>query len=189
MAIPNWLGGLLLALAALPPAATAAPSCPALLQHQLPRLQDEKPIDLCSYSGKVLLVVNTASQCGYTPQYKALETLHQRYAARGLVVMGFPSNDFSQEPGSNEAIADFCENHFAVKFPMFAKTTVKATARGAAVNPLYGAIAARGSGSPQWNFHKFLIARDGQTVIGRPSAIDPLDPTFVREVERLLMQK
>ncbi len=188
MALQNWLGGLLLALAALQPAA-AAPSCPALLQHQLPRLQDERPVDLCGYGGKVLLVVNTASQCGFTPQYKALDTLYQRYAARGLVVMGFPSNDFAQEPGSNEAIADFCENQFAVKFPMFAKSGVTPRGRGMAPNPLYAAIAARGAGSPQWNFHKFLIARDGSTVIGRPSAVDPLDPAFVREVERLLAQK
>jgi len=183
----RW-SGLLLALAALQPA-FAASACPPLLQHQLPRLQDEKPIDLCSYSGKVLLIVNTASQCGYTPHYKALETLHQRYAARGLVVMGFPSNDFSQEPGSNEAIADFCENQFAVKFPMFAKSGVRPGARGVAANPLYAAIAVRGAGSPQWNFHKFLVARDGQTVISRPSAVDPLDPAFLREVERLLAQK
>lgn len=188
MASTSWLAGLLLALATVQPAAAAA-ACPALLQHQLPRLQDEKPVDLCSYSGKVLLVVNTASQCGYTPQYKALETLHQRYAARGLVVMGFPSNDFSQEPGSNEAIADFCENQFAVKFPMFAKSAVRPASRGGALNPLYAAIAARGAGSPQWNFHKYLIARDGQTVVGRPSATDPLDPAFLREVERLLAQK
>ena len=170
-------------------AAAAATDCPALLQHRLPRLQDEKPVDLCSFRGQVLLVVNTASQCGFTPQYKGLETLHRRYAARGLVVLGFPSNDFDQERGSNEAIADFCENQFGVRFPMFAPSAVTPGGRGGPANPLYAALAARGAGHPRWNFHKFLIARDGQTVLARPSAVDPLDPGFVREIERLLGQK
>jgi glutathione peroxidase len=175
---------------ALPLPTVAAPACPALLQHKLPRLQDEKPVDLCTHAGKVLLVVNTASQCGFTPQYKALETLHQRYAARGLVVLGFPSNDFgSQEPSNNEAIADFCENHFAVRFPMFAKSTVKAGARGATVNPLYVGLTARSGTAPGWNFHKYLVSRDGSTVTSRPSATGPLDPGFVRDLERLLDQK
>ena len=108
------------AAAAAPPAAAAA-ACPALLQHTFPRLQDEKPQALCQYSGKVLLVVNTASYCGFTPQYKGLEKLHARYRDRGLVVLGFPSNDFAQEKGSNKEIAEFCENTFGVKFPMFAQ--------------------------------------------------------------------
>jgi glutathione peroxidase-family protein len=102
-----------------------APACPALLNHSFPRLQDEKPQSLCQYSGKVLLIVNTASYCGFTPQYKGLEELHARYKDRGLVVLGFPSNDFAQEKGSNKDIADFCENTFGVKFPMFAKTAVR----------------------------------------------------------------
>ena len=168
----------------------AAAACPSLLQHRLPRLQDEKPIDLCTFSGKVLLVVNTASQCGFTPQYKALEALHQRFAERGLVVMGFPANDFgSQEPSSNEAIANFCENQFAVKFPMFAKSVVKPGASAGAVNPLYRALISKAGTAPQWNFHKYLVSRDGTTVISRPSETDPLDPGFVREVEKLLNQK
>src|SRR4051812_28648240 len=96
-------------------ASAAAPAgCPALLQHTFPRLQDEKPQDLCQYAGRVLLVVNTASYCGFTPQYEGLEKLHARYAARGLAVLGFPSNDFAQESGSNKDIADFCENTFGV---------------------------------------------------------------------------
>ncbi len=167
---------------------TTAAACPELLHQTLPRLQDEKPIDLCTYSGKVLLVVNTASYCGFTPQYKALEALHQRYASRGLVVLGFPSNDFSQEPGSNEAIADFCENTFSVRFPMFAKSSVRA-GTGVAVNPLYVALAAKTGQAPRWNFHKYLISRDGRQVISRPSATDPSSPDFVREVEKLLADK
>ena len=115
--------GPLAALLPAPVAAQAAPAaCPALLQHSFPRLQDEKPQSLCQYAGKVLLVVNTASYCGFTPQYKGLEELYARYRDAGLVVLGFPSNDFAQEPGSNAQIADFCENTYGVKFPMFAKT-------------------------------------------------------------------
>jgi glutathione peroxidase len=168
----------------------AQASCPSLLQHRLPRLQDEKPVDLCSYAGKVVLAVNTASQCGYTPQYKALEALHERYASRGLVVLGFPSNDFGgQEPASNEAIADFCENQFAVRFPMFAKSVVRPALRGATQNPFYAGLVARTGTAPGWNFHKYLVARDGRNVISRPSATDPLDPAFVREVEKLLDQR
>ena len=99
--------------------APAAGNCPALLQHTFPRLQDEKPQSLCQYAGKVLLVVNTASYCGFTPQYEGLEKLYKRYKDKGLVVMGFPSDDFGgQEPGSNKEIADFCQANFGVSFPM-----------------------------------------------------------------------
>ena len=91
-------------------ASNAAPVCPAILQHTFPRLQDEKPQTLCQYTGKVVLVVNTASFCGFTPQYKGLEALDSKYRTRGLVVLGFPSNDFAQETGSNKEIADFCES-------------------------------------------------------------------------------
>jgi len=117
------------------PAGKAA--CPALLQQNLLRLQDEKPQSLCQYSGKVLLVVNTASYCGFTPQYKDLEALHAKYAGKGLVVLGFPSNDFAQEKASNKEIADFCENTFGVKFPMFTKTVVT----GADASPFYKQLA------------------------------------------------
>ena len=104
-------------------AVQAAPAgCPPLLNHTVPRLQDEAPQNLCQYAGRVLLIVNTASFCGFTPQYEGLEALHAKYAAQGLVVLGFPSNDFSQEPGSAKDIADFCSNTFGVKFPMFSKT-------------------------------------------------------------------
>jgi glutathione peroxidase len=181
---------LVLGLPGVSTPAGAAPACPPVLRHHLPRLQDEKPVDLCQFAGKVVLVVNTASQCGFTPQYKALETLRQRFAARGLVVLGFPSNDFgSQEPLKNEAIADFCENQFAVRFPLFAKSHVRAEAGPGTLNPLYRALAARAGEPPQWNFHKYLISRDGSAVISQPSAADPLSAGFVRDVERLLDQK
>ena len=167
----------------------AAPACPTLLARQFPRLQDEKPQDLCQYAGRVLVVVNTASFCGFTPQYKSLEALHDRYRERGLVVLGFPSNDFGQqEPGSGKEIAEFCENTFGVKFPMFAKSRVAASA-GTAANPLFAELARRTGQWPRWNFHKYLVARDGTTVSSFASDIDPLDRSFVAATEKLLAAK
>ena len=174
-------------LAAITSGAQAA--CPALLDRTLPRLQDEKPQNLCQYAGKVVLVVNTASFCGFTPQYKALEQLDATYRARGLVVLGFPSNDFGQqEPGSNQEIAEFCENTFGVKFPMFAKSRVAASA-GAEVNPLFAALRERTGSAPKWNFHKYLVSRDGTQVQSFGSMTSPQDKDFVAAVERLLAQK
>ncbi len=182
---------LLLACAALalPRLASAAGApCPELLQHQVPRLQDEKPQDLCQFSGKVLLVVNTASYCGFTPQYHALEALHKRYQAQGLVVLGFPSNDFgAQEPGSNAQIAQFCENTFAVRFPMFIKTSV--AGRDAPAHPLFEELARRTGQRPQWNFHKYLIARDGQVVQSYTSRVDPESRDFMQEIDKLLARQ
>ncbi len=169
--------------AAPSPAATA--NCPTLLQREMPRLQDEKPQSLCQYAGKVVLVVNTASFCGFTSQYKALETLAERYADRGLVVLGFPSNDFgSQEPGSNKEIAEFCENTFNVKFPMFAKSVVKGGKPD--TNPLFADLIKRSGSAPKWNFHKYLISRDGQQVLSFWSTTDPLSGNITTEIERLL---
>ena len=178
-----------LALAGARGVQAAAPACPALLARQFPRLQDEKPQDLCQYAGRVLVVVNTASFCGFTPQYKSLEALHDRYRERGLVVLGFPSNDFGQqEPGSGKEIAEFCENTFGVKFPMFAKSRVVASA-GAAANPLFAELARRTGQWPRWNFHKYLVARDGAAVSSFASEIDPLDKSFVAAAEKLLAAK
>ena len=115
------------------PAAASAAACPATLQHTYLRLQDEKPQSLCQYAGKVVLVVNTASYCGFTSQYKGLEALYAKYKSQGLVVLGFPSNDFGQqEPDSGQQIAEFCANTFGVKFPMFAKSSVKGAQIGRA---------------------------------------------------------
>lgn len=164
----------------------AADACPALLNRQFPRLQDEKPQNLCQYAGKVVLVVNTASFCGFTKQYRSLESLHTKYRDRGLVVLGFPSNDFSQEPGSNKEIGDFCENTFAVKFPMFAKTAVTA---GPTQSPLFADLSRITGKAPAWNFNKYLIARDGGAVAYFSSWTDPLDKAFVQNVERLLDAK
>lgn len=178
---------LLAGLTSLAPAVQAA--CPTLLDRSLPRLQDEKPQNLCQYEGKVLMVVNTASYCGFTPQYKSLEALYAKYRDRGLVVLGFPSNDFgSQEPGAAGEIAALCENTFGVKFPMFAKSRVAARA-GAERNPLFADLQRRSGQAPGWNFHKYLVARDGQTVASVPSDTDPMDRSVVAAVEKLLDAK
>lgn len=171
-------------VAAAQPAVAAEPaaSCPAILQHTFPRLQDETPQPLCQYAGKVVLVVNTASFCGFTPQYRGLEALDRRYRDRGLVVLGFPSNDFAQESGSNKQIAEFCENTFGVKFPMFAKSAV----RGADANPLFRELARASGTTPKWNFYKYLIARDGRVVRAWSSMTSPDDLGFVHAVEREL---
>ena len=160
------------ATAASAPAAVApapAAGCPATLSHTFLRLQDEKPQSLCQYAGKVVLVVNTASYCGFTPQYKGLESLYDKYKDKGLVVLGFPSNDFEQEKGSNKEIADFCENTYGVKFPMFAASSV----RGANANPLYKQLAKTTGRQPLWNFHKYLIARDGSVLDNYTSMTTP----------------
>lgn len=163
--------------------AVAATTCPAILQHSFNRLQDEAPQKLCQYAGRVLLVVNTASYCGFTGQYEGLEALHAKYQARGLVVLGFPSNDFGQqEPGSSKEIADFCFNTYGVKFPMFSKSVV----RGPQASPLYTALAKATGQSPQWNFHKYLIDRNGKVVASFASKVEPDSTSLVAAIEKAL---
>jgi glutathione peroxidase len=169
-------------------AGTAQAACPALLDREVPRLQDEKPQNLCQYAGKVVVIVNTASFCGFTGQYKGLESLYSRYKDRGLVVLGFPSNDFSQEPGDNKTIADFCENTYGVKFPMFVKTRV-ADSSGAQRSPLYVDLQKATGESPRWNFHKYVVARDGKTVQSFGSMTSPDGSGFVKTIEKLLDAK
>jgi glutathione peroxidase len=159
-----------------------AQACPAILNHTFERLQDEKPQSLCQYTGKVVLVVNTASFCGFTPQYKGLEALNTQYKDQGLVVLGFPSNDFSQEKGSNKDIAAFCENTFGVKFPMFTKTQV--TGDGAA--PLFKQLTTQTGQKPRWNFHKYLIGRDGKVIDQYNSMIGPDSKTLLSAIDKAL---
>ena len=166
------------ALAASP----ALANCPPLLQQNVLRLQDEKPQSLCQYAGKVVVVVNTASFCGFTSQYAGLEALHSKYKDQGLVVLGFPSNDFSQETGSNKQIADFCESSFGVKFPMFTKTSV----RGNDASPLFKQLSAKTGTAPKWNFYKYVISRNGQNVESFNSMTDPKDASFIKAVEKQL---
>ena len=174
------------ARAQAPAAATAAAapaSCPALLKHSFNRLQDEAPQDLCQYAGKVVLVVNTASYCGYTKQYEGLERIYAKYSAKGLVVLGFPSNDFGkQEPGSSKEIADFCYNTYGVKFPMFSKSVVS----GAKPNPLHAELIKATGKEPKWNFTKYLIGRDGKVIEHFPSKVEPEDQQVVSKIEKAL---
>ncbi len=162
--------------------ATGASACPATLNHTLPRLQDEKSQSLCQYQGKVVLAVNTASYCGFTGQYKGLEALHARYKDAGLVVLGFPSNDFAQEKGSNKEIAEFCENTFGVKFPMFAASSV----RGDKANPFFRQLIAQGATPPRWNFYKYLIGRDGKLIDSYGSMTGPEDRKLLATIEKSL---
>jgi glutathione peroxidase len=154
-------------------------ACPPLLDREMDDILD-RPQSLCEYAGKVVLVVNTASQCGYTPQYEGLEALYRKYKARGLVVLGFPSNDFGgQEPGSNREIAAFCVNQYAIDFPMFAKTELKK-------NPLFAALAKATGAAPRWNFHKYLVDRSGRQVQSFDTRVDPGDAKLVSAIEELL---
>jgi glutathione peroxidase len=174
----NWILPAVLLAAAIP----AAAACPPLLDHRVTSIKGE-PMDLCRYSGKVVLVVNTASYCGYTGQYKGLESLYQRFRERGFVVLGVPSNDFgAQEPGSNEQVADFCERTYRVRFPMLEKAAV--TGKDAA--PLHRGLSAKTGQEPRWNFHKYLLGRDGQPIGSFPSTVAPEDPALVSAVERAL---
>lgn len=164
--------------------ALAAEDCPALLDHRLRPLAQAEPQSLCrQHAGKVLLVVNTASFCGFTPQYRQLEALYERYRERGLVVLGFPSNDFSQEPGSEAEIKAFCDLSYQVKFPMYEKLAVRG---GERAHPLFRQLAAAGGGEPRWNFHKYLVGRDGERVFGFPSRVEPDDADFLQTLESLL---
>src|SRR6185436_5964201 len=157
---------------------TDAAQCSSLLTHKVDDIAGQKE-NLCQYAGKVVLVVNTASFCGYTPQYKGLQALNEKYKSRGLVILGFPSNDFGQqEPGSEKEIAEFCDRTYAVRFPMFAKTSVKEPGGSAVFDGLAKATGQR----PQWNFHKYLVARDGKSAASFPSKIEPESPEFVAKV-------
>ena len=129
-----------------------------------------KPADLGAYRGKVTLVVNTASECGYTPQYEGLEALHRELSPKGFAVLGFPSNDFGgQEPGTAQEIAEFCRKNYGVTFPMFAKLS---TRPGPDQSPIYRFLATSGH-LPEWNFHKYVIGKDGKVVAFFPSAVTP----------------
>ena len=161
----------------------ARAECPALLNHTFPALIDGKPQPLCQYQGKVILVVNTASYCGYTNQYDGLEKLYARLKDKGLVVLGFPSNDFGeQEPGSDKEIADFCRLTYGVQFPMVGKTTVK----GNAANPFYRKLGEITGSKPAWNFHKYLISRDGGKVLAFGSQTTPDDKQLLLKIDEFL---
>ena len=140
------------------------------------------PLELSAWRGKPVLVVNTASFCGYTPQYAGLQKLHERYGPKGLVVLGVPSQDFNQESGDAKTIKQFCDANYAVQFPM----TTLAHVRGPQAAPLFGFLAAQGGGPPRWNFHKYLVSRDGRKVRGFATQTGPEARDLVQAIEAAL---
>ena len=146
----------------------ASAACSELYNHQLITLQGKK-INLCDYQDKPILVVNTASKCGFTPQFDALEGLYSKYKDKGLLVIGFPSNDFKQEPGNDKQIGDFCKLTYAVKFPMMTKSSVT----GPNANLFYKQLNARTGQAPQWNFYKYVILPGAKEVYAYSSKVKP----------------
>ncbi|GAB3733539.1 glutathione peroxidase [Luteimonas pelagia] len=156
----------------------------SLLDHRYRPLAGKDPVHLATtYGGDVLLVVNTASKCGFTPQFEGLEALHARYASRGFAVLGFPSGDFkAQEFEDEAAIREFCTLTYGVRFPMFEKVHVV----GAGATPLYRALERATGEAPAWNFHKYLVARDGRVLRSFGSRVAPDDPALVAAIESAL---
>lgn len=176
----HWLSLILLALLSV--TAIAAPSLTSVPFKDM----DDKTHTLAEYTGRVVLVVNVASKCGNTPQYKPLEALYQKFSPQGLVVLGFPCNDFkSQEPGTNVEIKQFCTSKYAVTFPLFDKLHVK----GPEQHPLYAALTgpeAKFPGDVKWNFGKFLIGKDGTVLARFEPKTQPEDPQVVAAIEAAL---
>lgn len=169
-----------------PPASAPAPSEAAAIDQTVTTLGGEE-LDLSTYRGRPMLIVNTASKCGYTPQYAGLQRLHERFKDRGLVVIGFPSNDYGgQEPGTNAQIGKFCRINYGVTFPMMAKVHTK----GPDQAPIYRTLTEQTPegirGEIRWNFTKFLVDRDGQVVARFESAVEPEDPQVITAIEKLL---
>lgn len=175
---------LFVAAGAFSAATTHADSDTSLLNHDFRKLASEDVVNLESrYDGQVLLIVNTASKCGNTPQYDGLEDIYAKYRDSGFAVLGFPSNDFlGQEPGTEAEIKEFCRLTYGVQFPMFEKTTVK----GDEAHPLYQSLARLSGQQPTWNFHKYLIGRDGQLIRSFNARTKPDDPDLVAAIQEAL---
>jgi len=175
---------MLLAVTAVGPAqGGVATECPPILHYEAKGLKDGALVNFCSaYRGKVLLAVNTASQCGYTPQFKGLETLYQTFKSRDLVVLGFPSNDFKQEHENAEETARVSYGDYGVTFPMFAKTTVS----GDGANPFFKELARQTGNAPQWNFQKYLVGADGKVIRVYPANVAPDDVVLRADIEAAL---
>lgn len=161
----------------------AKAECLSLYNHQLKTLQGE-PFDLCEYQDKPILVVNTASKCGFTPQFQSLESLYKEYGAKGLLVVGFPSNDFRQELSSNHAIGDFCKLTYNVDFPMIAKSNVT----GANANLFYQQLAKQTGQAPMWNFYKYLILPNAEHVYVYSSDVRPYDDVLLGRIKGALTE-
>ena len=178
-------GGLSLALHAQAPQASASGGAVKSFYELKTRTLEGKPADLGMYRGKVSLVVNVASKCGYTPQYEGLEKLHSELHGKGFNVLGFPSNDFGgQEPGTPEEIGAFCRLTYGVTFPMFEKVV---TRQGVEQSPVYGFLFKSGN-LPKWNFAKYVVGKDGQVLAFFPSAVTPEDPALRGAISKALAQ-
>lgn len=160
-------------------ATIANASCDDLYNHQLTTLQG-KSVNLCEYQDKPILVVNTASKCGFTPQFDALEALYEEYKAQGLLVIGFPSNDFKQELQSDKEIGDFCKMTYSVKFPMIQKSVVT----GPNANPFYKQLISRTGHAPMWNFYKYVIMPNAKEVYVFSSDVRPNDEAIVGRIKK-----
>jgi glutathione peroxidase len=160
-----------------------ANECPDLLKFVKRKLNSQETVNLCeAYEGKTLLFVNTASYCGFTPQFKSLEALYAKYQDKGLVVLGFPSHDFHQEDEDEGKAAELCQLTYGVKFPMFEPLAV----RGNDVDPLYAMLARKSSTTPKWNFYKYLVDKNGQVVESYASSTKPDDEDFIATLEKTL---
>jgi glutathione peroxidase len=184
--MPRWPARYLLhtlvGLGALAAAPAGAAECPAYLDQDFRKLRSAETVNLCkAAAGKPLLIVNTASYCGYTPQFKGLEALHQKYRGEGLVVIGFPSDDFNQEAADQADTAEVCYVNYGVKFTMLEPTPVK----GAKANPVFRELA-RQSREPGWNFNKYLVAPDGRVVRYFGSSVDPASRELTDAIDALL---
>ena len=169
-----------LALGAGP--AAAAEACPAFLDHDFKKLRSRDSVNLCvAAAGKALLIVNTASHCGYTRQFEGLEALHRKYKDRGLFVVGFPSDDFKQEADTEAETAEVCFVNYGVTFTMLSPTSVK----GAGANPVFAELAAR-TEAPAWNFNKYLVSADGKRVEHFASKVTPGSDELAGAIEKLL---
>lgn len=166
------------------PVQAEANKCPDTLNFTVRSLNQDQDVNLCeAYAGKVILIVNTASKCAFTSQYEGLEALYKTYKDRGLVVLGFPSNDFAnQEPGTEAEIQTFCRMTYGVQFPMFAKTRVRKNQ----ADPLYQKLGETAGSWPKWNFHKYLLDREGQLVGSYGSFTGPQSKKLIRQIESLL---
>lgn len=176
-----------LVLAGTPAWAQGEKKVPEVLKFKMKSL-DGKTVDLGKYKGKVILVVNVASECGYTKQYKGLQALHEKFADKGLAVLGFPCNDFgSQEPGSEEQIGDFCKKNYGVKFDLFAKVGITGKDKA----PIYDFLTSKTTnpkhgGAVKWNFTKFLIGRDGRIIARFEPGVDPESDEFQQAIRKEL---
>ncbi len=178
----RWVPRVLVTMLLLGSAVARAGSCPAYLNHEFKKLHSEETLNICkAYAGRPLLIVNTASHCGYTPQFSGLESLYQRYRGRGLVVLGFPSDDFNQEAKDEAETAQVCYINYGVTFTMFAPLPVK----GAAANEVFKELA-RQSHEPTWNFNKYLVQPDGKVAHYYDSDITPDSSELSQGIETLL---